>query len=380
MVRRGGVLAGVLLWVVFMLSPSPLRSQEAGGTVVLRGAFTDNVYVAGGTVDVLADVERDLVAAGGTVNVRQLVRRDATVAGGSVNLSARVGDDVRAAGGTVIVGGEVGGEVVAVGGTVTLAPEAKVEGRAWLAGGTVTAAGRIGRELKVAAASVRIGGEVDGNVKIAARRIDILPTARIKGDLAYTSPTPARIDPGAQILGKVTHTRADLAQRATRIGRIVFVAARAVLLAGLIICGVILLLLLPGFTVSAARTIGGHPWRSLGLGFLLFFMIPIVAIVLMITIIGIPAGLVVGALYPVTLLLGYLTTAVFLAERGGRLVGPRPELSTGGRIVALVVVLIVLAIVRLIPFIGWMIAWLAMVIGLGALGQQAFRRWSEVRS
>jgi cytoskeletal protein CcmA (bactofilin family) len=276
------------------------------------------------------------------------------------------------------VGGEVGGEVVAVSGTVTLAPEAKVEGRAWLAGGTVTAAGRIGRELKVAAASVRIGGEVDGNVKIAARRIDILPTARIKGDLAYTSPTPARIDPGAQILGKVTHTRADLAQRATPIGRIVFVAARAVLLAGLIICGVILLLLLPGFTVSAARTIGGRPWRSLGLGFLLFFMIPIVAIVLMITIIA--AGLVVGALYPVTLLLGYLTTAVFLAERGGRLVGPRPELSTGGRIVALVVVLIVLAIVRLIPFIGWMIAWLAVVIGLGALGQQAFGRWSEVRS
>jgi len=108
-------------------------------------------------------------------------------------------------------------------------------------------------------------------------------------------------------------------------------------------------------------------------------MIPIVAIVFMITIIGIPAGLVVGALYPVAILLGYLTAAVFLAERGGRLVR-RPELSTGGRIVALVVVLIVLAIVRLIPFIGWIIAWLVVVIGLGALGQQAFHRWSEVRS
>jgi hypothetical protein len=97
----------------------------------------------------------------------------------------------------------------------------------------------------------------------------------------------------------------------------------------------------------------------------------------MITIIGIPAGLVVGALYPVALLLGYLTTAVFLAERGRRLVGPGPELSTGGRIVALIVVLIVLAIVRLIPFIGWIIAWLAVIVGLGALGQQAFRRWSR---
>jgi hypothetical protein len=73
MVRLGGVSAGLLFGVLFTLSPSPLGAQESGGTVVLRGAFTDNVYIAGGTVDVLADVERDLVVAGGTVNVRQLV-------------------------------------------------------------------------------------------------------------------------------------------------------------------------------------------------------------------------------------------------------------------------------------------------------------------
>jgi cytoskeletal protein CcmA (bactofilin family) len=374
-----GVCAGLLFWFVFSLSPSPLGAQETGGTVVLRGTFSDNVYIAGGTVDVLADVERDLVAAGGTVNVRQLVKRDLAVAGGSVNLSARVGDDVRAAGGTVIVGGEVGGEVTAVGGTITLTPEAKVEGRAWLAGGRITAAGRISRALKVAAGTVSIAGEVDGDVQIAATTIEIGPRARIKGNLTYTSARPAKIDPGAEILGKVTYTHADLAQRARRIGRVVFVVTRAVLLAGLIVCGVILRLLLPGFAVAAARTIRSHPWTSLGLGFLLFVMTPVVAIVLMITIIGIPAGLVVGALYPVALLLGYLTTAMFLAELGGRLVGRGPELSTGAWVIALIVALVILAVIGLIPILGAIIAWLAILFGLGASSQQIFRRWSEAR-
>jgi cytoskeletal protein CcmA (bactofilin family) len=377
MARLGGVFAGLLFAVLFTLSPSPLGAQQTGGNVVLRGAFTDNVYIAGGTVDVLADVERDLVAAGGTVSIRQLVKRDVTVAGGAVNLSARVGDDVRAAGGTVTIEDLVGGDVVAAGGTVTLAPEAQVAGRTWLAGGTVTVAGRIGRELRVAAASVSIAGEIDGNVRIAARSIHVLPTARIKGDFAYTSATPARIDPGAQIQGKVSYTQADLAKRARRAGRIVFVVARVLLLAGLIVCGVALLLLLPGFTASAARTIRSHPWTSLGLGLLLFVVTPVVAIVLMTTIVGVLAGLVVGALYPVALLLGYLTAAVSLAEMGGRLVTRRPELSIGGRIISLILALVVLALVGLIPIVGMIIAWLAAVFGLGAWTYQTFRRWSE---
>jgi cytoskeletal protein CcmA (bactofilin family) len=380
MARPAGALVQLLFSVLFMLLPLPVGAQVTGGTVVLRGKLTDNTYVAGGMVDVAAEVERDFVAAGGTINVRELVKGDVTVAGGAVNISARVGDDIRAAGGTVIVGAEVGGEVVAAGGTVTLAPDAKVAGRAWLSGGRVTAAGRIARDLKVAAGSVSLAGEVDGNVLIAARTIEILPTARIKGDLTYTSMSTARIDPGAQIQGKVTFRRSDLAERAARLGRVIFVIARVVLLAGLIVAGVVLLLLLPGFAISAAQTIRNHFWKSLGLGFLGFVVTPVVAILLMASIIGIPVGLAVGALYPVALLLGYLTAAISFGDWGARLIGRRSEISTAERTLWLVAALVILALVHLIPILGSIVVWLVVLIGLGAAGQEAFRRWSEVRS
>ena len=380
MARPVGVSVPVLLSILFALLPLPARAQEAGATVVLRGKLTDNTYVAGGTVDVLAEVERDLVVAGGTINIRDFVKGDVAVAGGSVNISARVGDDIRAAGGTVIVGGEVGGDVVAIGGTVTLTPEAKVAGRAWLNGGKVTVAGRIARELKVAAGVVSVAGEVDGNVHIAAGVIEILPTARIKGDLTYTSANAAKIDPGAQVQGSVTHRRSELAQRAGRFGRVFFVVARAVLLAGLIVFGVVLLLLLPGFMLSAAQAIRSHFWKSLGLGFLVFIVTPVVAIIVIASVIGIPVGLALAALYPIALVVGYLTAAVFLGDLGARLIGRRPELTTGRRILWLIGTLILLALVRLIPIVGGIVVWLVVLIGLGAAGQEAYRRWSETSS
>lgn len=380
MARGTGTWAGLVSGVVCALFPSALPAQETGATVILRGTLTDNTYVAGGTIDVLGDIERDLMAAGGTVNVRQLVKGDVTVAGGSVNLSGRVGDDIRAAGGTVMIGSQVGGDVVAAGGTVTLAPEAQVGGRAWLSGGRVTVAGRVARELKVAAASASVAGAVDGDVRITAQTIEILPTARIKGDLSYMSPKPAWIDPGAQIQGRVLYTQSDLPARAGRMALLMLVLARIALLAGLVACGLILLWLFPGFTVSAARAIGRDPWKSLGLGFLLFITTPIAAIVLMITIVGIPVGLTLAALYAVALLLAYLTAAVFLGELGTRLVGRGPERSAGGRMLSLVLALVVLALIGLIPIAGWIIVWLAVVTGLGAASQHAFRRWSEARS
>lgn len=377
--REAGAGVRMAVGIVLVLFPSPLLAQETGATVVLRGTRGENTYVAGGTVEVGAEIGGDLVGAGGTINVRQLVRGDVVVVGGSVNVSGRVEDDIRAAGGTITIGGPVGGDIVAAGGTITLAPEARVNGRVWLSGGRVAVAGRVGRELKVAAGSVAIDGEVDGDVRIAAGTIEIMPTARITGDLVYTSGRPARIDPAAQILGTVTRTPADLAERPGRIGRVVGAVARGALLGGLILGGVVLLLLWPGFTVTAARTIGRHPWKSLGLGLLLVVGTPIAAMVLMITLIGIPVGLALLALYAVALLVGYLTAAVFVGDLGVRRLGRGPELSTGRRVLSLVLGLILLALVGLVPILGAVIATLASMAGLGALGDQAYRRWSEAR-
>lgn len=132
--------------------------------------------------------------------------------------------------------------------------------------------------------------------------------------------------------------------------------------------------------VSAAWRIRSHFWKSLGLGVLIFVVVPLAAILVIATIIGIPLGLTLAALYPVLVVVGFLTAAAFVGELGARLSARGSEITTGRRVLWLVLALIVLGLVSAIPIVGWMIALLAVIIGVGAVSQEVGRRWAEARS
>ena len=59
-------------------------------------------------------------------------------------------------------------------------------------------------------------GDVEGDVTLVGRQIEIGPTARIRGQLIYTTLREARIDPAARIEGPITHHRPETAARVAR--------------------------------------------------------------------------------------------------------------------------------------------------------------------
>ena len=145
---------------------------------------------------------------------------------------------------------------------------------------------------------VVLAGEVAGNVEVVAQEIEVLPTARIRGKLVYWSPRPARIDPQASISGRVTHNLPELPSRIARTGTALVTVSRTSFMAGLTVIAVALFLIFPRFTVLASRTVGSDPIKSLGMGLLLFAAIPVLAILSMITILGIPLGLLIFLGFP----------------------------------------------------------------------------------
>jgi cytoskeletal protein CcmA (bactofilin family) len=363
-----------LLVVFFALLPRVAAGQAAGETVIVREPVAENLYVAGGTVRVESEVEKDLVAAGGTVTVDRLVKGDATLAAGAVAVRGAVLDDVRAAGGTVTIDGAVGGDLVAAGGTVELTPRAAVRGRTWLAGGTV----RVDRahvlgDLKVGAATAVIGGRVDGTVRVAAGDISVGPGAEIRGDLVYTSPHPPRVDPAAKILGAVTMRRSPPLESARHVARVLTVLLRSVLFLGAAVTGIVVYLLFPRFTVGAAGTIGREPWRSAAVGLLVLVATPVAAFILILTLVGIPLGLALGALYGLALLLGYIVAAFWLGDLGARRLAAGREPSRGARVTGLVGAFLALALLHLLPVVGGLAGFLAVIVGLGAVALQALR-------
>src|SRR5690606_11620392 len=81
------------------------------------------------------------------------------------------------------------------------------------------------------------------------------------------------------------------------------------------IAGLLVLLLFPRASAGARASLARHPVRSLLAGFALLFATPPAAVLFMATIIGIPIGLSLLALYPLLLLFGYLCVAFFVSHR-----------------------------------------------------------------
>ncbi len=353
-----------LVAVLSALFSAAGTAQDVGEKVAKRGTFGDDVYSAGGTVEVQAHVMGDVVAAGGTVVVEGRVDADIVAAGGTVKITSSVGDDVRAAGGEVDLDAKVGDDVVAAGGRVRLGPNANVGGKAWLAGAEVVVDGTVAGELKAAAQVVRISGHIDGDVVLTAQQVEILPGARIKGALLYHSPHKAAISSKAQVDGPITYAPMPPPRRPA--------GAVIVFLITLTVAGIVLFLLFPRYTTTAADTVFDSPWQSLGLGFVTLVATPFVAIALMVVVLGVWVGLALLAFYLVALPVGFLIgvfSLVFFANRKARPLGVSKRLT----ITVLVIVLAILGLVRLIPVLGGLIWFLLLLLGMGAGVIQLYR-------
>lgn len=368
MVRIYSALAALLL------AGATVAAQQVGETVVKRGTIPEDIYLAGGTVDVSANVEGDVVAAGGRVLIGQRVTGDILAAGGTLDVGGDVLDDVRVAGGTVTLHGHVGGDAVAAGGTVVLTPEASVDGRAWVGGGDVQIAGRIGTHLKAAGQHVTISGTVNGNVQVSAEQVEIQPSARITGSLTYQSPNPARIDSAAVIGGGVVRLPNH---GPTLAGRVVRQLIVALALGAL---GAVLILVLPGFSLGAARTLTGEPWKSVGLGAAVLVGAPVAAVLLMITVVGSAVGVAGLVVYALALVAGYLAGALCTGDLVLGWLRPGAAPSLGTSILGLLVGLIVISLVRWIPVLGEVVSFGVLLFGLGGLVLQGYRAWQRWRS
>lgn len=340
------------------------------------GLPSSNVYLAGATVRTDGPVNGDLIAAAGRINVNHAVSGDAVLAAGSIEVYGNIGDDLRAAGGVVSVSGRVAGEAMLAGGSIALGPDAEVSGHIRLAGNDVVVGGRMRNGLKVYGNKILVLGEVYGPVELAGEQIEILGSARILGDITYSSNHQIKIDPGAKIAGTVTRVSDTFEIPRPRLEIPGLPALRPLLLLGLLAAGLLLVALFPRFTQAALQAFGAAPLKSLGLGTAIFFSLPPVILLLVITIIGIPIALALAAIYSMALLAGYLIIAFFI---GNRLLGlaRKPAVSGfGWRAGSLAAALLLLWLVHTLPYIGNLAIFIALLAGLGAMVLQAFSNYS----
>ena len=339
---------------VHFATSSGLHLYAGGDVEVTEPA--DELFAAGGEVDIDSHVSSAITVVGGDVSVRDVVTDRGIISGGNVEISGVFNKNLIAAGGRVHVedGTRVAGDVV-------------------LAGGEVRFDGEMGGDFIAAAGEVEFAGHVGGNANIRATSIELAPDTVIDGNLTYSSPRELILAPGVSVNGTITREawRGDDEEffEGIGFGRIIAFAVTAMIatLAALFVFAAVVMAIFSTHFDRANGVMTGQPLQSFGLGVLLAIGLPTSAVILFVTIIGIPLGLFAIAAFAVLFGLGVVVSAYWagLKLRGLTKAGDKmPKIWP--RLGWMLAGLALFGVVGLIPVLGNLVQFLAIVTGFGA--------------
>jgi len=349
--------------------------MRGGETVILESdeVIEGDYLAAGERVEVLGTVRGDVYAAGGKVVVEGTVEGDVLAAGGDITINGQVGQDVRAAGGNIDIGGEVGGSVSAAGGNIDIDKEAKVGKSLAAAGGNVVVGGEVANDVRLAAGNTEMGGVVGGRLILAGESIVLNSGARVEGDVEYWAREDIRVAREASVAGQIRRNevpselsgewkRPETGAAVREAGKTVWRGIRVVGMLGFLVVAGLIAMAAPEYTRKMAGVVATSPWKAAGVGLGVLVGVPIAAGLVMLTVIGIPLGILGLVMYGVLIYVAKLPVLVW----GGQWILEKIKM-TSSPIKALLAGLVIYEVVGSVEIVGGLMRLVVLAVGLGAL-------------
>jgi len=349
-ILKGLIVSMLTILMMTFTSVAVLAFDARYGDIVTISSgevIDDDLFVAGETIIIDGTINGDLIAVGRTIMVNGTINGSIMAAGGTININGEVTHAVRVAGETLNVGNIVGEDLLAAGNKFNLANTAE-----------------IGDDLLLGARNARIEGLVKGDINGGVESLTIASTAIIKGKLTYLSENEANIHSDAQIMGTITHKLYIIKESLTagiRLGLWWKIIGFLMIL----VLGIIIILFAPKRVKAVTESIRTRPWASLGWGILILIATPIAAGIACITIIGLPLGLITLTLYTIAIYLTQLFAGLLI---GQLIIGSFRGVENKAALVgALALGLVILSLLRLIPYLDFFIGLATVLFGLGAM-------------
>lgn len=318
--------------------------------------INDDLYFSGNSITVDGIINGDLVAAGADVKVTGTINGGILAAGGSITVNGNVTGDIRAAGGTVIIGGDVGDNAIVFAGNLNLEKSARIARDLTIGVGNAVIDGTVNGNINGGASNVEMRGETKGNVTIdVGNNMNIYPGAKIGRNLEYTAPRPAEIS--GTVSGKTSYKERIVKERGPGI------TGEIISYLWLLLIGIVSLMLAPEITQRISDNVSVKPLKNLLWGILFLIVTPIFALILLITIIGIPISLILISLYIIYVYI----SRVFVGFWIGQYILKQLKKETRYKVLNLAIGLVIIFIGINLPFLGMFIHLIIILLGLGAI-------------
>jgi cytoskeletal protein CcmA (bactofilin family) len=381
-IRRGSALAMVLAGFCAILGVMLALPTAASATEFRKGDSVEipkdetirgDAYVYGNSVRVDGTVDGDLFVFSREADVYGHVTGDVIAFANTVRVYGQVDGNIRSFANNLTLSGTVNKNVMTFCQFVRIEPQGKAGGSLTAFGEIVTVGGRLGRDVLFFGERLDVLGIISGGVRARGDALIIEGTAEIDGPVHFEGHKAPDVSPQAKLASAVEfkklERKPEYLNKHYYIWRVIWTAA-------LILFGLVLFMSLPKLgreAISAAEQFGA----PIGLGVLVFFGVPIAAIIACITVVGIPLGILALGIWFLMLCCAELVVGAVV---GNWILGQgRSNWEIVGRMaLGFVLVRIVytfLAQVHVLGLLGGLGIWMW---GMGAVSLALYRRFQPV--
>jgi hypothetical protein len=227
--------------------------------------------------------------------------------------------------------------------------------------GAVTVEGTVEQEVVVFDGPVTISGTVMDNVVAFNGLVTVRSGAEIGGDLiARRQPV---VEEGATVRGEIKTNLDELFRQPFPFFG--YIAAWLAVSVSTLLLGLLVLWLAPGAVDAISEAWRTAGWPCVGWGVLLVIGLPLLAVLLFVTLVGIPFAFGLGLALFLIFATGYTMAGVVV----GRWIVKPPR----SRFVAFLAGWAILRGLALIPFVAGIVGFVAVVVGLGAMAVAIWR-------
>lgn len=273
-------------------------TAQGGESVIVSTPISDDLYVAGNRVSVQSSIIGDLIMGGADISSEKNISQGVLAAGGNLDIGGSIGDDLRAAGGNIRIHSSITGDAVVAGGNIDIRKEATIGKDLVVVAGNIYLDGTVNGKAQITGGKVYLNGTIAKDVRITAQEIIVGSGAQIRGNLVYEStklnPTLENIVSGTkQFIQSPLRTK-NLGDFRTKTLKILFSYILLKILF-LTVFGWLLYTFMEKYIHETSDILTKAPWVSLFTGISVFILVPITALLLVFTIIGIPVAMLMMA-------------------------------------------------------------------------------------
>lgn len=345
-------------------------SPNQGSDVVLKEKIFGITVINGNNIRVDEEIDGTALVFGNGIDINSDINGDLICFGNNIKLNGKIDGNSYVFAHTVELNENITRDLFGFAANMSVSDDGSVDRDVVSFASNNNMLGNVGRNYTAYGASSNIDGTIGGNTHVEGGMM-VGDNAVIDGSLTQVNNEEDKVSDGARISGEVKYLYKDYNTEIPLSNRILNTVKSFIfsIVLGIIIW-LIVVFLAPSF-VEKGITLLEKPVQTIGLGAIIFMVVPIVSIIILFTVVGIPISIIALILYGILIYLSQYLASIVIGNFIVRRFNLKSFHNNFWYVLGTFVILILLS---KIPYLGVIISIACICISFGVMFYRSYKK------